>query len=130
MILPEEELSVVSGQLSVAEKKTRAKKPKAIEAPAPVARNGLVFDIPKQGEPLPKTKPEKQPKEKSERVKRACDPRMVSAARELRDRWLEQMNSGNYLIEAQGKYDVSRALVDQRREHEEITVVPALPLAA
>ena len=32
-----------------------------------------------------------------------------SAARELRDRWLEQVNAGQHPQEAFGKYDLSRA---------------------
>lgn len=32
------------------------------------------------------------------------------AARELRDRYLEQVNSGRLLPESSGKYDVGRAL--------------------
>jgi len=67
-----------------------------------------MFDIPKQGEPLPETKPQKAPKEKTPRVKPKNDPRLVAAARELRDRWLEQVNATPFL--AQGKYDVSRAI--------------------
>lgn len=38
------------------------------------------------------------------------DPRHVAAARELRDRWLEQVNAGSYAVEAQGKYDVGRII--------------------
>ena len=38
------------------------------------------------------------------------DPKLVAAARELRDRWLEQYNSGEGVTTALGKYDVSRAL--------------------
>jgi len=38
------------------------------------------------------------------------DPRLVAAARELRDRWLEQVNSGHSPPEAAGKYEVSRQL--------------------
>jgi hypothetical protein len=34
----------------------------------------------------------------------------VSAARELRDRWLEHVNAGEMLIESAGKYDVARVL--------------------
>jgi hypothetical protein len=109
LILPAAELPVVSGQLPVAEKKTRGvKKSKPIDTPAPIRRNGLMFDIPKQGEPLPETKPAKEAKPKAEKIKRACDPRLASAARELRDRWLEQVNSAPLI--AQGKYDVSRAI--------------------
>ncbi len=70
-------------------------------------RNGLSFDIPKQGETLPEAKIANSPK--AERVKRVCDPRLVSAARELRDRWLEQVN-GTPLIR-QGKYEISRQII-------------------
>jgi len=38
------------------------------------------------------------------------DPKHVAAARELRDRWLEQVNAGQVLEAGQGKYEVSRAL--------------------
>jgi hypothetical protein len=36
------------------------------------------------------------------------DPKLVAAARELRDRWLERVNAGEYVFEDAGKYDVSR----------------------
>jgi hypothetical protein len=85
----------------------RAKK-EAVDKPAPVKRNGLMFDIPKQGEPLPEAK--KPPREKA--PKRKADPKLVSAARELRDRWLEQVNAGAPLL-PNAKYDVARALPGQ-----------------
>jgi hypothetical protein len=47
-------------------------------------------------------------KEKPKREKVKNDPRLVSAARELRDRWLEQVNARQLVGE--GKYDVSRAI--------------------
>ena len=47
-----------------------------------------------------KPKPEKRKKVKN-------DPKFVAAARELRDRWLEQVNSGNVLLTS-GKYDVGK----------------------
>jgi hypothetical protein len=50
-----------------------------------------------------KPKREKKPKAK-------VDPALVAKARELRDRWLEHVNSGAMLIEGVGKYDVTRAL--------------------
>jgi hypothetical protein len=37
-------------------------------------------------------------------------PNLIAAARELRDRWLEHVNSGQTLIDDAGKYDVTRAL--------------------
>jgi hypothetical protein len=43
---------------------------------------------------------------KREKVK--ADPKHVAAARELRDRWLEQVNASPLI--AQGKYDVARQL--------------------
>jgi hypothetical protein len=51
---------------------------------------------------------------KPKKPKQKNDPKLVTAARELRDRWLEQMNAeerspieqGGHI--AQGKYDVSR----------------------
>ena len=51
---------------------------------------------------------EKPKKEKQPKVK--ADPKLVAAARELRDRWLEHVNSGATLIESAAKYDVTRAL--------------------
>jgi GNAT superfamily N-acetyltransferase len=81
-------------------------------------------------------KPKQQEKAK---VKRECkpkvknDPRYVAAARELRDRWMEEVSSGRVLVESQGKYDVVGALPDQSRQasqsHSERSV-PALPLVA
>jgi hypothetical protein len=34
------------------------------------------------------------------------DPALLAKARELRDRWLEHVNSGAMLLESAGKYDV------------------------
>jgi hypothetical protein len=39
------------------------------------------------------------------------DPKHVAAARELRDRWLELVNAGEYTFESAGKYDVTRPSV-------------------
>ncbi len=91
---------------------TRAmgKKAKIIEEPEPTRRNGLVFDIPQPGDALPETKPAKQAQPRAAREKRACDPKLVSAARELRDRWLEEVNAGRALIEPIGKYDPARTI--------------------
>ena len=38
------------------------------------------------------------------------DPKLVAAARELRDRWLEKVNEEPALLTSVGKYDVARAL--------------------
>jgi hypothetical protein len=87
-------------------------KPKAAGEPAALRRNGLRFDIPKQGEALTDAtlaKPTK-PKDKPPRAKRTCDPKLVAAARELRDRWLEQVNADPLLFTARGKYEVGRVI--------------------
>jgi hypothetical protein len=38
------------------------------------------------------------------------DPKHIAAARELRDRYLEQINRGAFVPQIQGRYDVSRQL--------------------
>ncbi len=67
-----------------------------------------MFDIPKQGEPLPEDLRKKITKPKTEKVKRVCDPRLVAAARELRDRYLEHDHAQQIVPVA--KYEVSRAI--------------------
>jgi len=47
-------------------------------------------------------------REKTPKVK--VDPKLVAAARELRDRWLEHVNAGGMRIEGARKYDVVRAI--------------------
>jgi hypothetical protein len=56
-------------------------------------------------------KPKRQP-----RPKVKPDPRHVAAARELRDRWLEQVNPDPSAVTGEGKYDGSRRI--ERREAE------------
>ena len=88
------------------------------EAPLPGAqkpRHGLWFALPA---PAPPTKEElKAAKEAEKAAKRAQrqklrnDPKLVEAARELRDKYIEQVNAGLLLPpSACGKYDVSRTL--------------------
>ena len=57
-------------------------------------------DAPEYLEP-PKAKAPRKPRQKN-------DPKYIAAARELRDRYLEQVNANRLLPAAQGKYDVSR----------------------
>jgi hypothetical protein len=61
-------------------------------------------DAPEGLEP-PKPKRPRNPKPRAKN-----DPKYVKAARELRDRFLEQVNSDRLLPGASGKYDVSRQL--------------------
>ena len=37
-------------------------------------------------------------------------PKHIAAARELRDRWLEAVNAGQYLPQSRAKYQISGAL--------------------
>jgi hypothetical protein len=89
-------------------KRAAEKRAKAVEEPKPVRRNGLIFAIPRPGEGLPEAKRAVKTKEKAPRAKRKCDPRLAAAARELRDRWLEQVNA-TPLIDC-AKYEVTRKL--------------------
>ena len=57
-------------------------------------------------------KPAVEKPKREKKLKAKADPRMIAAARELRDRWLEHVNAGEMLLEGAGKYDVSRALPD------------------
>ena len=63
----------------------------------------------------PKRPREKKPKQKN-------DSKLVAAARELRDRYLEQLNAGRVL--PAGRYDVAVALPTSRQS------AKALPAAA
>jgi hypothetical protein len=58
--------------------------------------------------PLPASKPEQKSREKKPKAKN--EPRLVAAARELKDRWLEHVNNGGQDLLPQGKYDLTRAL--------------------
>jgi hypothetical protein len=107
--------------------KRAARKPKVMDKPLPIRRNGLRFNIPLQGEALPE-KSQHAAKPKAERVKRPCDPRLVAAARELRDRWLEMVNADPSVLLSAGKYDVSRLLQGPRMPADS-SALPA-PLAA
>jgi hypothetical protein len=61
----------------------------------------------------PSAKPQPPPATKPKRAKAPKlknDPKLVAAARELRDRWLEQVNAGSVVAQALGRYDVGREL--------------------
>jgi hypothetical protein len=91
-------------------KRSRAPRKKTQAAPiSMVQRCGLRF-----GPPTPPTSEPKPaadaPKPKVKREKHKNDPKLVAAAREFRDRYLEQVNTGLILPPGSGKYDVSRQL--------------------
>ena len=82
-------------------RRVRKAKPAAVR-PAHIARGGLWTAPP--GPAIA----EKPKREKPARQPRKNDPKFVAAARELRDRYLEEVNAGRCLPAANGKYDVSR----------------------
>jgi hypothetical protein len=84
-----------------------------------ISTGGLRFVVPKEtgSEPKPKREP---------KVKVKNDPRLVAAARELRDRWLEQVNARPLV--ARGKYEVSRAL--EEKPFASVTAALPAPIAA
>ena len=86
----------------------KQKKPKNVPviAPTAIAAGGLRFAVSKAD--VPEQKPKREPKSKPKN-----DPRLVAAARELRDRWLEKVNSAQFALPS-GKYDVSRELESVR----------------
>jgi hypothetical protein len=108
------------------EKHGSGETPKPLAKPPMPKRRFVQFGPPSaQSERVAETvlvnaKPEKKKKEK---VK--ADPKHVAAARELRDRYLEQFNSG--LVLPQGKYHVAVALPEEAGGRRS---VKALPVAA
>jgi hypothetical protein len=89
---------------------------KAAKAAAPPARpkRGLWFAPPPPPAPPPLTAEEKKAakaKGRAQRPRMKNDPKLVAAAREFRDRYLEEVNTSMLLPpSACGKYDVSRQL--------------------
>ena len=61
-----------------------------------------------RGDYTPEPEPVKPKRERKPRAK--FEEKYIKAARELRDRYLEQVNTGRMLPESSGKYDVGRAL--------------------
>jgi len=75
-----------------------------------------------------KEKPKKESAGAKLKVKN--DQKLVAAARELRDRWLEKANEDPSAFLSNGKYEVSRTLrkaEGERDEIREILVLPAPP---
>jgi hypothetical protein len=84
---------------------------------------GLRFTVPVPDD-APKEKP---PREKRKAVKN--DPRLVAAARELRDRWLEKVNENPLILGSNGKYEVSRAIEDVMTKEPAISTARLLEAA-
>ena len=88
-------------------------RPAAVNPSTPaVARGGLRFAARKAPKTVDQTPgPRKRKTAGATPAPRKNDPKLVAAARELRDRWLEEVNAGRYLPGASGaKYDVSRLI--------------------
>jgi hypothetical protein len=89
----------------------RRPKPKVAMAKPPVSTLGRLWFAPPVDPKPAKPRREAKPKVKN-------DPKLVAAARELRDRWLEHVGAHPEAILSQGKYDVTRQLKGQATELE------------
>jgi hypothetical protein len=78
-------------------------RPSPLQKASICAVSGLQF-----GKPTPAK--QKAPRERVAKPKVKVDPQLVAKARELRDRYLERVNSEPLLLAGGGKYDVSRAI--------------------
>ncbi len=97
-------------------KKTRSSKQKIIMT-QPV-RNQLHFGRPgsyKVDEVIEPPKTEKPKRVKKPNIK--LDPKFVAASRELRDRYLEEVNEHGYRLESTGKYELTRQLHQENTPH-------------
>jgi hypothetical protein len=72
-----------------------------------ISAGGLRFVVPPDPAAAPKPKKAPRPRVKN-------DPRLVAAAREFRDRWLEHVNADASALPSEGKYDVSRRIAPVR----------------
>jgi hypothetical protein len=99
-------------------------KPDAARVAPPKPRGRIVFSAPPPDDaPAPPAAPFEKPAKPS-RPKQKIDPQMIAKARELRDRYLEQVND-RLLLAPSGKYDVTRSLPAMR----EASPTPLLPAA-
>jgi hypothetical protein len=87
--------------------KAKRSKPKraAPVRPSTAPTGGFWFAAPK-----PAVEAKSEINEREPKVKPKNDPRLVAAARELRDRWLERVNDDPSVLFSKGKYEVSREL--------------------
>jgi hypothetical protein len=102
----------------------------------PKRKRSLPMDPPKKEGPrqfgAPSSKPmpvvpaavktSEPPAKRERKPKVKADPRMISAARELRDRWLEAVNRGEFVALPEARYDVSREIEDGTKR---IALLPA-----
>jgi hypothetical protein len=105
------------------------------KVPTPRPRAGMQFGRPSAKPTVEEAKaaPAKVDREKTNRVASPCesskvDPKLIAAARELRDRYLEQVNA-EPITTTGGKYDVTKAIED-RAQPITVEVVAPKQLAA
>ncbi len=107
VMLPQE--SVVSGQLSVAKDKgQRTRNNGRVPLDPPTKQGPRQYGSPPAVRPVAQLVPDKPKPQKKPKAK--ADPKLIAAARELRDRWLERVNDDPNALRAMGKYDVSRLI--------------------
>jgi ribosomal protein S18 acetylase RimI-like enzyme len=125
IVLPGEdagsEQSAVGGEGEVAAlppteaRRPRTRRPKAepAEPAAPVkpVRRPATLSFAPVVEVVEAVEPAKAKKVREKKPKAKFDPRYVEAARELRDRWLDEVTAGRLLLEATAKYDVARPML-------------------
>ena len=86
-------------------------------APSPAKPTATAVEVlPLAGEPAQKKQRTRGPKAKN-------DPKLIAFARELRDRWVEQI--GDQPLLANGKYDVARALPEAQTTRSESHLLEA-----
>jgi hypothetical protein len=103
-------------------RKRAVKKPAAPVVPQSTLGSTLRFGT---------VKPAVEKAKKEPKVKVKLDPRLKAAARELKDRWLEQVNGGMYLPEERGKYEVSRGIEGPQSTQERSgLLIEQMPIAA
>ena len=98
-----------------------------------IAMPGLKLNVPSGPSTAPPATAEKKPAPRKARAEKGkIDPKYLTAARELRDRYMEQINSDARALPACGKYDVARLLpAPVKGEHGQVAhATLALPAAA
>jgi N-acetylglutamate synthase-like GNAT family acetyltransferase len=122
---PSDETRVARDEIEEKPKRSRAKKiavepvKAAVSKVASIGEGGMRFGAPVAEVPQTTTKAKpvrvKKPKAK-------FDDKLLAAARELRDRWTDEVASGRYVPAIAGKYEVARLLPETTRAAE----MPAL----
>ena len=100
-------LPALSGVERLGAKRTQSLALSPQHSPLPRALGGWSFNPPAPPAPL---KRKGKSSGETPKPRKKNDPKLIAAARELRDRWLEKVNQDGIALESQGKYDVSRTL--------------------